>query len=893
MSDLLLKTKLFIPEPASRIVARQRLNQQLNQGVTAKLTLVAAPAGFGKTTLLSCWLQDKPRLSAWVSLNEDDNDETLFWAYVVNALQQAYAKCNQPLLTKFDPFQLPPAKTLLANLINELTTCEEPTVLVLDDYHVISNPAIHEQISFLIDNNPAQLSVVLSTRADPPLPLARLRAKSQLCELRADALRFTLSESTNLLNEILELELDPTDIEALEQRTEGWVAGLQLAALSMQGRSDKRMFIADFSGSHHFILEYLTEEVLNRLTESQRHFLLQTSVLDSFCANLCDWVVEINNSADSLSELQRSNLFLVPLDDDRIWFRYHHLFADLLRNRLIQDFSQEDILNLYQRASHWYHQHDDLDLAIKYALLAQDYTSAADLIEQIVDQVIARGQVKTLLRWIKALPNEVIQSRPCLLMHQGWIIFLSGQVTLASQILQAAKKALVQLPEGEDRDFLKGRLYAMLSTITALTRDLPAAILEAQDALAYLPQDEFIFRARATRALGVSHTFQGELEAALTYLQRAKSLALDGKNNFLASEICSQIATTRKHQGKLSLAVEAYSQILDLYERPEQAPPACLGYIGLAEIALERNQLEVAETYLKTGVKLCEQGNIGYALQPTYLIGGLLKLALGNPDGARKSIQEGEKLSRMGGGSLESILGLAQFQVRFHLLLGEVHQASDWAAGTVLPSGWTFEALPLVLNEVHQSLLARVYLKTGEYQKVRAICDRNIPKAEASGRGARVVEFRLYKALALQAQGDLYPALENLEKSLSLAEPAGYIRLFLEMGKPAHRLLQVAADRGIVAGYVCQLLGAFSDSLGEPDIKHQTQLMQKLDEPLTERECEVLILIASGYTNQKIADVLVVSLNTVKKHNTHIYGKLMVKNRAQAIAKGRELGLIQ
>ncbi|MFL7871945.1 MAG: tetratricopeptide repeat protein, partial [Anaerolineales bacterium] len=681
MSSTILQTKLIIPFVHPNLVPRLRLTEQIEMGVQSghRLTLVAAPAGFGKTTAVSTWAHQSQRCVAWLSLDEGDNEATVFWAHLVASIRTILPDFAETIFSALRASPPAPVDSILSPLVNELAGLNEPLALVLDDYHAIENQENHSSISFLLEHLPQDVYLVIATRADPPLSIARLRAQRSLTELRAEQLRFTGEEARALLNEIMGLDLTMDDIKLLETRTEGWGVGLLLAAQSMQGRDDKHEFISKFSGSQHYILEYLIEEVLNRQSEEARQFLLQTSILDRLCGPLCDAVIGKNNSEEAIQRLSKDNLFIIPLDQDHIWYRYHHLFADLLINFLHKEFVKEEILELHRRASQWYRQTGEYEKAVKYALSGQNFECAADLIEQIVDLVIARGQIKTLLGWIGAIPESVIKSRPRLLMHQGWIVFLSGRVVSASRILQEAKHALTSIPEGDDRKLLHGSLSAMLATITALTRDIPAAITEAQEALANLPKNELIFRARAMRALGVSYMFQGEMEQALETLTQAKNLALEGENKFLASEILSQIGTVRKHQSRLSLAFETYQQILSLYERPEVAPPACLGYIGMAEIALEWHDFVSVEIYLQRGIELCQKGNIGYALQPAYLIGGLLKCAQGDKQAALETIQKGEGLSRAGGGSLESILGLAWFQTRFYLGCSELEKARDWA----------------------------------------------------------------------------------------------------------------------------------------------------------------------------------------------------------------------
>ena len=895
MGATILQTKTIIPPLHPNLIPRSRLTEQIETGVQLghRLSLMAAPAGFGKTTVVSVWAHQSKRGVAWYSIDDSDNEVSIFWTYVIASIQTVLPDFAGEVFTSLTASPPSPIESILPALVNEIAGLEEPLSLVLDDYHVIDNQDIHGSLSFLIEHLSQRFHIVIATRADPPLPIARLRAQRCLTELRAEALRFTSDETGLLLNEMMGLGLTDEDVRVLEKRTEGWGVGLLLAAQSMQGRSDKHEFVSAFSGSQHYILEYLIEEVLNRQTAWSRKFLLQTSILDRLCGPLCNVVTGGEGSEENIRQLSKENLFIIPLDQDHTWYRYHHLFADLLVNFLQKEFAREEILELHRRASHWYREAGEHDKAVKYALNGQDFERAADLIEQIIDQVIARGQIKTLLGWIGAVPEEIIKSRPRLLMHQGWVVFLSGKVTQASQILQQAKRALTTIPEGVERNFLHGRLSAMLGTITALTHDIPGAMAEAQEALTFLPENEYIYKARATRVLGVCHMFQGDMGQALESLEQAKLLALKGQNNFLAAEILSQMGTLRKHQGALSLALETYQQILDLYERPEVAPPACLGYIGLADIALEQNELQKAELYVNTGIELCQKGNIGYALQPAYLIEGLLKCAQDDQAGALESIQRGEALSRRGGGSIESRLGLTWFQTRFYLDCGEIEKARDWATGKLLPSSWSFDKMPILLDEMYQSLLARVYLRTGEFEKALEVCERVSPQAEAGGRLARVVELSLFKAMALWKLERTSQAIEAFERCLALAEPEGFVRTFLEGGEDVIELLRRVKARGRRVEYVSRLETMLNGQ--QVEVKGDTMKtpsQEDLIEPLTERELEVLRLMCVGHSNQDIADAMIVSVNTVKKHTSNIYGKLGVRNRAQAVLRAREIELI-
>jgi len=477
-------------------------------------------------------------------------------------------------------------------------------------------------------------------------------------------------------------------------------------------------------------------------------------------------------------------------------------------------------------------------------------------------------------------------------MHKGWITFLSGNVKEASAILVSAKMGLESEPNDNKRSLLKGQLSALLATLTALTRDLDGAIDEAKEAIANLPDDELIYLARALRAWGVSLGFQGKLDEALDMLNQAANLALDGKNRFLAAEILSQVASIRKHQGLFTQAEGEYDKILGLFDQPDQEPPACLGYIGKAEIALEIFDLTTAEEFLNRGVQLCQLGNIGYALQPAYLIGGLIKCVQGDLGGAMESIQQGEALSQKGGGSLESILGLASFQTRLNLACGETEQAKDWATGKSLSQGWSFVNLPNVLAEVNQSILARVNVSLGKYSEVIRIADDSIGKAENGGRFARVREFALYKAIALHELGNDDEALGALRRSLEISEPENAALLYLEMGEPVFSLLKLQKELGKESTFSQKLMAEFYKQAAGVDSESTRSIQDSLVEKLTTRELEILRLMCEGQPNQQIADALVVSINTVKKHTSNIYGKLGVKNRTQALIRVGELDLI-
>jgi LuxR family maltose regulon positive regulatory protein len=890
MSLTLLETKLYVPPVRPGLVPRPHLLQKLDEGLRLghRLTLLSAPAGAGKTTVLSEWLHRRGGQAAWLSLDDEDDAPARFWTYLIAALQTIQPHLGESSLKSLQSFPAPSPEPFLTPLLNELAARPEPCLLVLDDYHLISSQAIHDGLAFFLEHQPDQVHLVISTRADPPLPTFRLRARRQLTEMRSGDLRFTPGEAATFLNNVMGLGLAPGDVEALEARTEGWIVGLQLAALSLQGQADAGRFIAAFTGSHRYVLEYLTEEVVRRQPEPVRQFLIRTSVLDRLCGPLCDALTGEGGGHARLADLHSRNLFIVPLDGEQRWYRYHHLFADLLANLLRKELAPEQIAGLHRRASAWYEAQGMFDEAIKHAVQGQDPERAADLIEQALQSTLSGGSVTRLVGWADALPEEVKRARPRLRIYQGWALFLNGQLPLTFPLFQEAVAALEAMPPSPERDALRGELAAMQATISVVVQQIPEAIEQAREALACLPADDLISQARASRALGVAYGTLGDTQRAIRQCNEAKNLALAAGNYFLAAEIISQVAACQLYQGRLRQAARSYQEIVDLVDPPATFPPAGLGYIGLADVALEWNALDEVENSLEAGIALCKQGGIGYGLRPAYCVRAIQRQAVGDTKGAQEAIHLAEQFDP----SLvlpERAVSLIAYQVRLQLLLGDVEEASRWVWGAGAIPAATLENLPIAWHEWHQVSLARVHLARGEPDQVVAIHDRLCDAARAAGRMARVVELGLLKALALEALGRPEEALASLEQCLALAEPGGYLRLFLEAAEPAAALLRRAAARQISPGYTTRLLVALG--AGEKESVPPPSGARPLVEPLTPREREVLHLICTGLANREIAERLTVTLNTVKKHSSHIYGKLGVSSRAQAIVRARELGL--
>jgi LuxR family maltose regulon positive regulatory protein len=925
MTNPLLQTKLYIPRPRPERVPRPRLIERLC--ASRKLTLISAPAGSGKTMLLSEWanagagsrkygVKNHKRAAgaahlasysllhtpsfAWLSLDPEDNAPPRFWTYLVAALRTVHAGLGQTTLALMQTPQPPPVQALLTPLLNEIADLSEPLALILDDYHLISASRIHDGVAFLLEHQPPNLHLAISTRADPPLPLFRLRARGQLTEIRSGDLRFLPDEAERFLNAVMGLNLSPGDVDLLAARTEGWIVGLQLAALSLRGRSDAREFIQAFGGSHRYVLEYLTEEVVGRQTESVQRFLTQTSILSRLCGSLCDALTGGIDGEATLTDLCRRNLFIVPLDDRSHWYRYHHLFADLLSNLLRKELSPERIRELHHRASEWHAQRGDLDEAIEHALQAQDFERAAHLIEQAAQTAIAQGRLMTLIGWTEALPEALIRDRLRLRLYQGWALNLSGQIEAAERILQETKAALQSQPSSPENDALRARLAALLTGIATLRQEPTTIIREAQEALAYLPEDDLVSRARIYVALGTAYAYEDQTEQAIRTWQQARDLALEAGNPFLATAAIEMLAGTMiYHQGRLRAGAEALQWVLELARTPEgnyvpagkRLPFSGTAHVLLADVHIEWNELDTAAEYLERGTELLQQSGISYSAIYTCCAKARLARARGAPEGAQRALEEAERALK-GCPMAHMLVHLASCQVRVRLWLGDIDSAVRWAEGEAdVLQGGIPESLPLYLREVLQISRTRVHLTRGEPQRALTMLAGLEAQAKAAGRLAQAIEICLLQALAWQALGDSTAALESLERSLSWAAPESYMQLFLEAGRDVIPLLRQATPREPEPTYVDKLLAAFGAQERESVTVAQHPTPHSLIEPLTPRELEVLCLICAGLSNQEIADKLVVTLNTVKKHSSNLYGKLGVHSRTQAIFRAHELEL--
>jgi LuxR family maltose regulon positive regulatory protein len=885
----------------------------MDRGLQGKLTLISTPAGFGKTTLVTEWLGNLDRdpqeenqtesKFAWLSLDEGDNDPIRFLTYFIAALNQAAG--NEDVFGKgalgiLQSHQPPEIESILILLINEIASSSGRIIIVLDDYHVINASQVNNVLAFLLENLPQQLHLVIASREDPDLPLPRLRARGQMTELRAADLRFTYSEAVDFLNQVMGLNLSEEDISALEKRTEGWIVGLQLAAISLQGREDTTRLIESFSGSHRIILDYLLEEVLEQQPDNIQTFLLQTSILDRLNGALCDALTGQANGFRTLEYLDHANLFIIPLDEERRWYRYHHLFADLLRQRLRQ-IQPEKMSTLQIRASEWYEQNGFVDEAIDHALHAEDFERAAHLIEEQADVIWEGGEHTKLRRWLVGLPVELVFSKPQLCIFHAWNLFSSGQQDAAERSLQAAEQALdtsanraaETLPieqdqlSGSDIMKLEGRVAAIRAFLASHRGDVPGVIQHSRQALEYLPEQDSAWRSGAAIALGDAHSIKGEIQARLETLETSKA----GSDIYLSMIANSKLAVNLRMKGQLQQTIEVCQQQIQLANESGISQTVVVG--GLlatwGEVLAELNDLKGAILQAKKGVELTERGGDVAMLGWVNLCLMRVLFSRGDMVGVEEIIQKMENIFREKDVPPFLTNLMAAWQARIWLAQDKLEVASQWVGERGLDAGGD----PIYLHEVEYIVLARILITQGRLDETTELLQRLLEAAEAGGRTSRVIEILIIQALASQAAGDKIRAMPMLEKALSLAEPGGFIRIFVDEGPHMVSLLYEALKRGIAPDYVQRLLAAFPIAEPEQTDPSKSQVPEsELIEPLSEREIEVLQLIAEGLTNPDIAARLYLSLNTVKVHTRNIYGKLGVNNRTQAVARARSLGIL-
>jgi LuxR family maltose regulon positive regulatory protein len=911
--DPLLLTKLSVPFVRPSLVARPGLSEKLDEGLGRKLTLLSAPAGFGKTTLLSTWIgefSNDGRPIAWLSLDSGDNDPARFWRYFVTAIDQLKPGSGQTALALLGSPQAPPINAILTIVLNELGDLRAETVLVLDDYHLIETRAIHETLTFLIEHLPPRFHLVIATRADPPLPLSRLRARGESNELRAADLRFTSEEAAMFLNEVIGLELTAEDIAELEGRTEGWIAGLQLAALAMREHDDVPSFISSFTGSNRHVVDYLAEEVLGRQPEELRTFLLETSILDRMCAPLCNAVTGHTDGQTTLERLEHANLFVIPLDDERQWYRYHHLFADVLRQRLLQE--QPDLApEVHGRASDWFEQEGLLPEAVRHALAAGRWEHAADLIEDRGLSVMLSGQIYTVLGWMDALPDPLVRSRSTLCVIYAGAFVFTNRPDAAEAHLKRAEQLVVGEPLDEFSRLVLGQVAQFRAIIARFSGDLVRCVELARRALELLPETEMLFRSGARANVALAYQVSGDVapanerpleEAIAAFRASGALISLLNAINFLAR--------LQRLQGRLRVAASTYRQTLQVVPG-QQGLKSLAGsaayYVGLGDIHREWNDLDDAEGLLTQGMDLMRGPLTIDADVATegYLALALVYQALRRYSDALACLDTLENLARQNDFPPSLTTRAEAGRARLALARGDLQTAAHWA-GT---SGLNVDDEIDYLRHMEYLTLARVLIAQGREDSsgrllddALGLLDRLLRAAEDGGRMGSVIEILALRALVVHKRGDTSEALVVLERALTLAESESFVRTFVDEGDPMFTLLRKVPERRQnlrqhdLLLYVRRLLAAFDSpntTAGPPPpVGHARVPTQPFIEPLTTREREVLELITEGLSNQEIAAQLFIATSTVKGYIHSIFRKLEVNSRTKAVARARELDFV-
>jgi LuxR family maltose regulon positive regulatory protein len=894
MSTPILATKLYVPPPRAKIVQRPRLIEHLDAGLTAgsRLTLISAPAGFGKTTLVSEWISSCGRPVAWLSLDEGDNDLSRFLTYIIAALQTlppktGGANIGAVALAVLQSPQPPPTETILTTLLNEIAAFSDNFILVLDDYHLIDSQPVDQALVFLVEHLPPQMHLVIASREDPNLPLARLRARGQLTELRAADLRFTPAEAAEFLTQIMGLNLSAEDSSALETRTEGWIAGLQLAAISMQGHQDATSFIQSFTGSHHFVLDYLIEEVLHQQPEDVQTFLLGTSILDRMCGPLCDAVLGSPSASgqETLEYLERANLFIVPLDDERRWYRYHLLFGDLLRQRLGKP---KEFAEFNLRASQWYEENGDMGAAFHHAIAAGDFVRAAGLAEMAWQGMEESFRTATWLGWVKKLPEEVIRARPVLCTLLGWAFANAGEPEASELRLQDAERCL----DGSDvaNEAQLKPLPAMIALARAYNAqvqgNLVTTVKYAELALQLIPEDDFVWRAKAISTLEITHWASGNLESAIRGIgDWMESMTQLGNHVFVVASAFA-VADMLVGLGRLSEAERTYQDALQLAAQhgPEAEHITAHHHLGLSMIYRQRGDDTLAAHHLNRAAELGLQTTLVDWLYRWDVAQAQLKEAAGDLETALSLLDEAKRVYIQT--LVPDLRPIAALKTRIYLKQGRPDKARAWAS----ERGLSLADEVSYLHEFEHLTLAHLEIAN---PLVNALLARLLQAAEAQKRRGSALDILLVQALAHEAHGNRPQALAALERALALAEPECYVRIFVDEGE-AMRLLIEKQSRNRdypLSDYVDKLLAAFTQPVVTPK---STIIHQKSDmiEPLSERELEVLKLLRTELSGPEIAGHLVISPNTFRTHTKNIFSKLGVNNRRAAVRRAEELDLI-
>jgi LuxR family transcriptional regulator, maltose regulon positive regulatory protein len=893
----LLATKLYVPQPRTKLVRRTQLIERLNNGLNHKLTLISASAGFGKTTLLTEWVSQCKIPVAWISLDKSDNDFAHFIQYFVASLKPIKASIGKSALSVLQSPQKPGIESITITLIKEISDIPNDLVIIFDDYHAIDNQEIHKIVELLLDYLPMHIHFVMATRVDPPLPLARLSVNNQLTQLRTVDLCFTPDEITLFFNTVMNLGLSNSDISILDSRTEGWVAGLQLAALSLQGYGDVSSFIKTFAGDDRHVVDYLVEEVLSRQPKQIQNFLLQTSILSRLSAPICDFITDEKDSQKILNILEKTNLFIVPLDNKRQWYRYHHLFADLLQQRLIQNQS-EMLADLHIRASKWYEKNSMNTEAIDHALIAKDFERAVFLIENQFGDIYEGGDQVKLQYWLAEIPEAIVFSKPHLCTLNAWNLFACGQLDAANQSLEAAENILESSKSLEpnallvkdeisetNRVKLLGRVATIRSILASYSGNIPHIIKYARQALEHLPLQELSWRSIAWITIGDAYTREGEMMLAREARSNALEASKTSGDAYLIIIVNLTLAETLRQQGELQKVIDICEHQLKIAEESGFSELEVIGWLlGMwGEVLAELNNLDSAIDIAKKGVKLTALGRDVLYISFSNLCLVRVLFSSGNLTGAEDVIYSLEDTARKFDVPHWTLIQISAWKARIWLAQGKLKSVSQW----VEERQFDTEGEITYQHEMAYIMFARILIAQKRLDEAIRLTQRLHIAAETGERKTNLIEILLIQTLAFHKAGDTNQAMLSLKIALRIAEPKGFIRTFVDEGPPMAELLEkiLEAKTDIPRVYIKKLLSVFN-------ITKLIKTNEGLLEQLSERELDVLRFMAAGQSNKKIAKALFISMSTVKTHLRNIYSKLNVNNRTQATVKAKELELL-